>query len=232
MFQIRRSSQRGHFNHGWLDTYHTFSFGDYFDPSFINFATLRVMNEDHVAPGTGFGMHPHRDMEIITYVLSGELQHRDSLGNGEILKAGEVQTMSAGKGILHSEFNPSRSQEVHLYQLWIMPRQKGLESRYAQKPFDPEGRRNRWQRIVSPTGEDGSLSIQQEASIFLANLEGGHSLDYRLHPQRSTWLQLLRGEVELNGENLHAGDGVAIHEENQIELRSQAGTELMLFDLR
>src|SRR5436190_17208179 len=168
MFNIRKSSDRGHFNHGWLDTYHTFSFGDYYDPAQMGFRSLRVMNEDRVAPGGGFGMHGHRDMEIVTLVLSGALEHKDSLGHGEALRPGELQHMTAGRGIRHSEFNPSATESVHLYQIWLLPRVAGLPPSYSQKAFDPAQRNGQWQLVASPDGADGSLRIEQEARIYLA----------------------------------------------------------------
>src|SRR5262245_30391638 len=170
MLSIRKSADRGHFNHGWLDTYHTFSFGDYYDPEQMGFRALRVINEDRVAPGTGFGMHGHHDMEIVTIVLSGALEHKDSLGNGEVLRPGEFQRMTAGRGIRHSEFNPSATEPVHLYQIWLLPRQPRLPPSYEQKPFDPAARSGRWQLVASRDGADGSLTIQQDARIYLANL--------------------------------------------------------------
>src|SRR6266550_4570151 len=170
MFSIRKSSDRGHFDHGWLNTYHTFSFADYYDPAHMGFRSLRVINEDRVAPGAGFGMHGHRDMEIVTCVLSGALEHKDSLGHGEVLRPGEFQHMSAGRGIRHSEFNPSATEPVHLYQIWLLPRESGLEPSYAQKAFDPAHRTGRWQLVASPNGADGSLKIQQDARIYLANI--------------------------------------------------------------
>jgi redox-sensitive bicupin YhaK (pirin superfamily) len=231
MFQIRRADQRGHFNHGWLDTFHTFSFADYYDPQKMGFRSLRVMNEDRVRGGTGFGMHPHHDMEIVTYVLDGQLQHRDSLGNGEVLKAGEVQTMTAGEGIRHSEFNPSRGEEVHLYQIWLLPRERGLAPKYAQRSFPKGERLNRWQTVVSGRGDSESLSIQQDASILLADLESGKKLDYSLSPGRAAWVQVLRGEIEISGERLSPGDGVAVSDESRIEIHGTTDSEVMLFDL-
>src|SRR4029453_9301558 len=171
-----KSADRGHLNHGWLDTYHTFSFGDYYDPAQMGFRALRVINEDRVAPGQGFGMHGHRDMEIVTYVLSGALEHKDSLGHGEVLRPGELQHMSAGTGIGNSEFNPSAREPVHLYQIWLLPRAAGLKPSYSQKSFAPEGRAGRWQLVASPDGADGSLTIQQDAQIHLAELGSGSQL--------------------------------------------------------
>lgn len=232
MFTIRRANRRGHFNHGWLDTWHTFSFADYYDPEMMGFYSLRVMNEDRVGFGAGFGMHPHRDMEIITYVLEGELQHKDSLGNGAVIHTGELQQMTAGTGVLHSEFNPSPSQEVHLYQIWLHPRQKGLKPSYDQRRFDPKLRVNRWQTVASPDGQENSLTIQQDASLMLANLEAGHQLVYDFAPKHGGWLQILRGGLTSNGEPLHPGDGVAIEDENRLVVEATSDAEVLLFDLK
>lgn len=231
MLRIRRGRDRGHFNHGWLDTYHTFSFGDYFDPDQMAFRSLRVMNEDRVQPGQGFGMHGHRDMEIVTYVLSGALEHRDSLGNGSVLRPGELQRMTAGSGIRHSEFNPSASEPVHLYQIWLLPERKGLEPSYDQRPFPAAGRRGKWQLTASPDGRDGSLAIRQDAEIYLAELAPGESLDFALKSGRHAWLQTLRGDVQVNGQPLAAGDGAAISEESSLSVRADGAAEVMLFNL-
>jgi len=232
MITPRKSSDRGHFDHGWLNTYHSFSFGDYYNPAQMGFRALRVINEDRVAPGTGFGMHGHRDMEIVTLVLSGALAHKDNLGNGESLRPGELQRMTAGRGIRHSEFNPSDSEPVHLYQIWLLPRAAGLPPSYEQKPFDPNARAGRWQLVASPTGESGSLTIQQDARILLANLAEGQTLDYQIPSGRHAWLQVLRGSLAANeSATLSAGDAVAASEEPQLTLRATASTEVMLFDL-
>ena len=231
MIAVRKANHRGHFNHGWLDTFHTFSFGDYYDPAHTQFRALRVMNEDRVAPGQGFGMHGHRDMEIVTYVLEGALEHRDSLGNGSVLRPGELQRMTAGRGIRHSEFNPSPSETVHLYQIWLLPEQPGLEPSYEQKPFSPQGRRNAWQLVASPNANQGSLAIHQDAHIYLAALQQGRELSYELSPGRHAWLQTLRGEVTVNGTQLGPGDGVAVSSEQQLAIHAAADGEVMLFDL-
>ena len=231
MIRIRRAADRGHFNHGWLDTFHTFSFGEYFDPAHHNFRALRVMNEDRVAPGQGFGMHGHRDMEIVTYVLSGALQHQDSLGNGEILRPGEFQRMSAGTGIRHSEFNPSATEPVHLYQIWLTPRQLGLQPGYEQKAFAESERLNRFRLVASPDGADGSLTIQQDARVFLATLSLGESISYEMAPERCAWLQVLRGRVMLNDISLETSDGAAVSDEKPLFLSPLEPTEVMLFEL-
>lgn len=231
MFQVRKGTERGHFNHGWLDTYHTFSFGDYHDPRYTHFRALRVMNEDRVEPGEGFGMHPHRDMEIVTYVLSGALEHKDSMGNGEVLRPGEFQRMSAGTGILHSEFNPSKTEPVHLYQIWLFPQHKGIQPGYEQRAFPEAEKQGRLRVVASPDGRDGSLVIHQDASVFLSSLDADQNLRHELTPGRHAWLQVLRGAIDLNGDHLRAGDGVAVSEESAISVRATQPTEVMLFDL-
>lgn len=231
MIQIRRANARGHLDHGWLDTFHTFSFGSYFDPDYTSFRALRVMNEDRVAPGQGFGMHGHRDMEIVTYVLSGALQHKDSLGNGEILRPGEFQRMSAGTGIRHSEFNPSETEPVHLYQIWLLPNREGLQPSYEQKPLPNLGQRGVWQVVASPDGANGMLTIQTDARISLASLSVGQSIHQEIATGRHAWLQMLRGEVSLNGTLLKTSDGAAISNERQLHIVASQDAEVMLFDL-
>jgi redox-sensitive bicupin YhaK (pirin superfamily) len=231
MVAIRRAQDRGHFNHGWLDTYHTFSFGDYFDPAHTQLRSLRVMNEDRVAPGQGFGMHGHRDMEIVTYVLDGALEHRDSLGNGSVLMPGELQRMTAGTGIRHSEFNPSPNEPVHLYQIWLLPERPGLAPGYEQKPFPRAARQNRWQLVASPTAESGSLTIHQDARLYLAELSAGKSLTHTIDAGRLAWLQVLRGAVRFDNEQLTAGDGAAISDQSPLQVTAEAPAELLLFDL-
>lgn len=231
MLQVRRSNQRGHFDHGWLNTFHTFSFSEYYDPQWTQFRSLRVMNEDVVAPGQGFGMHGHRDMEIITYVLSGQLQHRDSLGNGDILGVGELQHMTAGSGIRHSEFNPSASEPVHLYQIWLLPDRPGLPPRYEQTRFNPQEMAGQLRLVASPDGAEGSLSIHQDARLYLATLETGATVSRALSSDRYAWLQVLRGEVDVGGERLSAGDGAAVSDENELQVAARSAAEVMLFDL-
>ena len=231
MFVLRKSADRGHFNHGWLDTYHTFSFGDYYDPTHMGFRALRVINEDRIAPGGGFGMHGHRDMEIVTCVLSGALEHKDSLGHGEVLRPGEFQHMSAGRGIRHSEFNPSTTEPTHLYQIWLLPREPGLAPSYSQKAFDPAGRDDRWQLVASPDGAEGSLKIQQDARIYLSTLAEGRDQTFDLANGRHAWLQVLHGSVDANGTSLVAGDALAASSEAQLLLHASSKSEVMLFDL-
>ena len=231
MIQIRKAADRGHANHGWLDTHHTFSFSTYHDPAHMRFRALRVMNEDVVAPGQGFGTHPHNDMEIVTYVLSGALEHRDSMGNGEVLRPGEFQRMSAGTGITHSEFNPSSTEPVHLYQIWLFPESKGITPSYEQKAFPQTGRKNRLQLVASREAADGSLLIHQDARIFLADVAAGQQVSHRLETGRHAWLQVLRGSVTLNGQTLDTSDGAAVSEETALTIHASADAEIMLFDL-
>jgi redox-sensitive bicupin YhaK (pirin superfamily) len=231
MITLRPGNDRGHFNHGWLDTFHTFSFADYFDPAHHQFHTLRVINEDRVAPGQGFGMHGHRDMEIVTIVLEGALEHRDSLGNGEVLRPGEVQRMTAGTGIRHSEFNPSPTEPVHLYQIWLFPKAKNLTPGYEQKALDPAGKRNRLQLVASPDGRDGALSIQQDADLYLSELTPGANVTHPLRSGRVAWLQILRGAASVNGQKLVAGDGAAIENESALAITADDNAEILLFDL-
>lgn len=229
--QVRPRQDRGQFDHGWLKTAHTFSFGHYFDPQWHRFRALRVMNEDVVQPGQGFGMHGHQDMEILTWVLEGELEHRDNLGHGERLQPGEMQWMSAGSGIRHSEFNPSSEHPVHLYQIWLLPDRAGHTPAYDQKAFAAEGRRNQWQILASPDGRNNSLTIRQDATVAVAHLDAGASLETRLPENRYGWLQVLKGEVQLETQKLTAGDGVAISDHAGFTLQSTPGAEVMWFDL-
>jgi quercetin 2,3-dioxygenase len=231
MIHIRQAADRGHFNHGWLETYHTFSFADYHDPRHMQFRALRVMNEDRVQPGRGFGTHPHRDMEIVTYVLSGALEHRDSMGNGEVLRPGEFQRMSAGTGITHSEFNPSPAEPVHLYQIWLLPERKGIEPSYEQKSFPAQERHNRLRLVAAPDAADGSLLIHQDARIFLASLDRAERITHSIAEGRFAWLQVLRGEVALNGQELQTGDGAAISDLSELTIEATRNAEIMLFDL-
>jgi redox-sensitive bicupin YhaK (pirin superfamily) len=231
MIRIRKSSERGHFDHGWLDTYHTFSFSGYCDPNHQGFRSLRVINEDRVAPGQGFDTHGHRDMEIITYVLEGTLAHRDSLGSLGMLRPGELQHMTAGTGIMHSEFNPSETEPVHLYQIWLFPERRGLAPSYEQKAFPEAERTNQLRVVASPDGQDGSLVIRQGARLFLGSLNKGRELTHSLPTARHAWLQVLRGGVELNGINLAAGDGAAVSDESALSIRVLTPSEVLLFDL-
>ncbi len=231
MVRVRRGMERGHFDHGWLNTYHTFSFAGYQDRAQMGFRSLRVMNEDWIAPGRGFGAHPHENMEIVTYVLSGELAHKDSLGTGSTIRPGELQRMTAGTGIVHSEFNPSMREPVHLYQIWMYPERAGLEPSYEQKAFPEEERRGRLRLVASPDGRDGSLSIRQDARLYLALMEGGEEISHELGPGRYAWVQVLRGEVALGELALSAGDGAAIAEEPGLRIQAGGQAEVLVFDL-
>lgn len=234
MITIRRSDERGHFDHGWLDTFHTFSFGDYRDARHMGFRVLRVINEDWVHPGKGFGMHPHRDMEIITYVLSGRLEHRDSLGNGAVIQPGRVQYMAAGSGILHSEQNPSPTEPVHLMQIWILPDKKGLPPRYEDREF-PQARDagdvGGFTLLASGDGRDGSIRINQDASLLAARLRDGQQITHTLANGRHAWVQVLHGSVALGGQTLEVGDAAAISDEMSIAVKAIGEAELLAFDL-
>lgn len=231
MINVRKANDRGHANHGWLDTYHTFSFAGYVDRDHVQFRSLRVMNEDRVAPGQGFGTHPHNDMEIVTYVLEGALEHKDSMGNGEVLRPGEFQRMTAGTGITHSEFNPSADEPVHLYQIWLFPDRKGHTPSYEQKRFPDEQLSNRLRVVASPDAEDGSLMIHQDAKVFLSKLDAGAVVEHPLGESRHAWLQVLRGKVTLNGQSLATSDGAAVSEERMLKIEADKDAEIMLFDL-
>jgi redox-sensitive bicupin YhaK (pirin superfamily) len=231
MIAVRRASERGHGQHGWLDTYHTFSFNDYYDPRQMGFRVLRVINEDRVEPGQGFGTHGHRDMEIISYVLDGALAHRDSLGNGSVLRPGEFQCMTAGTGIRHSEFNPSDPEPVHFYQIWLLPDRPGLAPSYDQRAFPEEERRGRLRVVASPDGRDGSLTIHQDAEVFLSSLAAGERVTHELAPGRHAWLQVLRGSARLNRVPLASSDGAAVSDESSLTVLATETCEVMLFDL-
>ncbi len=234
MINVRRSEERGRANHGWLDTRHTFSFADYYDPEFMGFRSLRVINEDRVAPGAGFGRHGHRDMEILTYVLEGSLAHKDSAGHEQTLGPNEIQRMSAGTGILHSEFNASRTEPVHFFQIWIEPATSGTEPAYEQIRFDPNEKQNRWKRLAGPGNGDNAARINQDAQVFVAELAKGADMEYVLDPNRAAWVHVVRGEVTVNGVALRTGDAAAITDEQKLILAGGApnSSEVLLFDLR
>jgi redox-sensitive bicupin YhaK (pirin superfamily) len=231
MIHVSKAQERGHFNHGWLDTYHTFSFADYYDPARMGFRSLRVINEDRVQPGRGFGTHGHRDMEIVTCVLEGALEHRDSLGNGSVLRAGDLQRMTAGTGVRHSEFNPSDAEPVHLYQIWLLPERRGLEPGYEERRFDAGEKWNRLRLVASRDGRLDSLTIHQDADLYLSTLEPGQRVGHAFGPGRHGWLQVLRGRVEANGVALAEGDGAAVSEEALLEFAGASPSEVLLFDL-
>lgn len=231
MITIRKAEDRGHFNHGWLDTYHTFSFDQYYDPSHMHFGSLRVINEDRVAPGHGFPKHSHRDMEIITYVLEGELAHSDSMGNGSTIKPGEVQRMTAGTGVAHSEANPSPTEAVHLLQIWIMPNARELQPGYEQKMFPDELKQGKLCLIASQDGREGSVTIHQDTDVYSAKLDSGQQVTHPLKEKRNAWLQVARGAVAVNGVDLKQGDGAAIKDEANVEIGSSEPAEVLLFDM-
>ena len=234
MITIRPSEDRGHTKIGWLDSWHSFSFDRYFDPEHMNFRSLRVINEDFVAPGAGFPMHAHRDMEIITYLLQGALEHKDSMGNGSIIRPGEVQRMTAGTGVMHSEFNPSGEKRAHLLQIWIMPEQMQLTPGYEQKKFSRETMTGAWQLLAAREPREGALTIHQDTELYVARVRGGESLAYSLRPGRHAWLQIADGALELDGRSIHAGDGVAISNQPAFNLTVSPGSpdaEVLLFDL-
>jgi redox-sensitive bicupin YhaK (pirin superfamily) len=230
MINVRRSDERGSSRFNWLDSRHTFSFGDYYDPRHVGYSSLRVINEDRVTPGAGFPTHSHRDMEIITYVLEGALAHKDSTGTSSVIRVGDVQRMSAGTGISHSEYNASKTEPVHFLQIWIMPNQTGLEPGYEQRSFDLNEASGKWILVAAPNG-NGVLKIHQKAELSLAVLPKGRELDYQLSAGRHAWLQVARGKVTLNGALLEAGDGAAIDNESVVHLTAVDQSEVLLFDL-
>ena len=230
MITLRKSEERGHAGHGWLDSHHTFSFADYYDPEHTHFRSLRVINEDVVAPEMGFSMHPHRDMEIITYVISGALRHRDSMGNTAVMRAGDVQRISAGSGIMHSEVNESPKEPVHLLQIWIMPDHKGAKPAYAEKSF-AQAEPGRLHLVASKTGRDGSIPINQNADLLLGKLKDGEAVRHTLAEGRHAWVQVIQGELEANGTRLGPGDAVAISKADALNLSASKPSDFLLFDL-
>lgn len=231
MITIRDHLERGQSREGWLDSRHTFSFSDYHDPAHMGFRSLRVINEDRVAPGAGFPRHGHRDMDIISYVLEGELEHQDSLGNGAVIRPGDVQRMSAGTGILHSEFNPSKTEPVHFLQIWIIPDRDGLPPSYEQKAFPIAERRGRLRMVAAPRAEDGAVTLHQDARLFIADMAPGQRVTHEVGRGRGIWVQLARGNVSLNGKQLREGDGAAMEQEPLVTLEADSEAELLLFDL-
>jgi redox-sensitive bicupin YhaK (pirin superfamily) len=230
MMKVRKANERGHAEHGWLDSYHTFSFANYYDPQWMGFRSLRVINDDLVMPGMGFGKHPHRDMEIITYVLSGALEHKDSMGNGRVIRAGDLQYMAAGTGVQHSEFNPAKDEAVHFLQIWIQPDRQGVKPRYAEKSFSnaPAGKLH---LVTNKAGRDGSIAIHQDADLWLAKLEAGNRVSHTLGRGRQVWVHVAEGEVALNGKKLEGGDGAALTEPGELELTAAKPAQVLLFDL-
>jgi redox-sensitive bicupin YhaK (pirin superfamily) len=232
MITIRKAEERGHFDFGWLNTYHTFSFGEYFDPKHTRFRTLRVINEDFVQPGHGFPTHGHRDMEIVTCILQGALEHRDNMGSGSIIRRGDAQRMSAGTGVMHSEANPSPDEPVHLLQIWIFPSEQNMQPEYEEKKFSDDEKRNLLRLIVSPDGSEGSVKIHQDARIYASLLDDRQEVEHRLENGRSAWLQVAAGSVSLNGVVLKQGDGAAVSQESNLRIAAQGPAEVLLFDLK
>jgi quercetin 2,3-dioxygenase len=231
MINVRPSEERGGGDYGWLNTRHTFSFNTYHDPKFMGFRSLRVINEDRVAPGQGFPTHPHRDMEIITYILEGAIAHKDSLGTGSVIRPGDGQRISAGSGILHSEANPSKTEGVHFLQIWILPDRQGIKPSYEQKAFRKDEKRGKLRLIASPTGKDGSVTIHQDAKLYVTLLGPGETVTHQMEPDRHAWIQIAKGSVELNGKVLKQGDGAAVSNEKQLTLKGTEDAEVLLFDL-
>jgi quercetin 2,3-dioxygenase len=231
MITIRPGNERGGGDYGWLNTRHSFSFDQYYDQRFMGFRSLRVINEDFVEPGHGFPMHPHRDIEIITYLLEGALEHNDSVGNGSIIRPGDGQRMSAGRGVRHSEANPSKTEAAHLLQIWILPSERGLEPSYEQKAFPAEEKRGKLRLIAGPDGKDSSVTIHQDARLYVALLSPGQQVQHDLAPGRYAWLQVAKGAVELNGKPLSQGDGAAVSEEPKLTIKGTEDAEILLFDL-
>ncbi|HEX2679599.1 MAG TPA: pirin family protein [Polyangiales bacterium] len=231
MITLRKAEARGHAEHGWLDSYHTFSFADYHDPKHMGFRGLRVINEDRVQPGRGFGTHPHRDMEIISYVLEGAISHRDSMGTGSVIRPGDVQRMSAGTGVTHSEQNASQSEPVHFLQIWLVPSARGLAPGYAQKTFTDEEKRGRLRLVASPDARDASIAVNTDASLYAGTFSAGERAEHVLAPQRHAWVQVARGALRVNGRDVKAGDGVAISDEPSVVIEGTSGGEALLFDL-
>ncbi|QXE92878.1 pirin family protein [Geomonas subterranea] len=231
MIAIRRSADRGHADHGWLDTYHTFSFADYYDPRHMGFRNLRVINEDRVKPGVGFPTHPHRDMEIISYVLEGALAHRDSMGTGSVIRPGDVQRMSAGTGITHSEFNHSKDAPLHFFQIWILPERTGIAPGYEQKFFPDQEKRGCLRIVASPDGRDGSVTINQDTRLYATLLDPGEEIVHRLPAGQHAWVQVARGKLLVNGHLLEAGDGAAVSNEDLLRLTAKEAAEALVFEL-
>jgi redox-sensitive bicupin YhaK (pirin superfamily) len=231
MITLRPSNERGHANHGWLDSHHTFSFANYYDPEHMGFRALRVINEDRVAPGRGFGTHPHRDMEIISYVLSGSLAHKDSMGNAATIQTGEVQRITAGTGIAHSEFNPSDTDPVHFLQIWILPDATGLTPSYDETLFSAADKQGQWRQVASQMPVEGAVHINQDVDIYATVLTTGDRQPFELRPGRYGWVQVTNGKISLNGHSLEAGDGAAISDETQLDIQAHSDAEVLLFDL-
>ncbi|MFS4459163.1 pirin family protein [Bdellovibrio sp. HCB2-146] len=231
MLTIRKSNDRGLAEHGWLKSRHTFSFAEYYDPQHMGFGPLRVINEDRISGGTGFDTHPHRDMEIISYVISGALRHKDSMGNVALIKPGEVQRMSAGTGVFHSEYNEMQGEETHFFQIWIMPNKRGVAPGYGQKSFEKELDSQKLVHVISPDGKDGSIGIHQDADMYISRLKNSESLTFNLPEQRKLWIQLVKGSVTVNGEKIETGDAIAAQDIGKADITASADSEMILFEL-
>jgi redox-sensitive bicupin YhaK (pirin superfamily) len=231
MLTVRRAEDRGHANYGWLDTWHTFSFADYYDPKHMGFRALRVINEDRVQPGKGFGTHGHRDMEIISYVLAGSLEHKDSMGTGSVIRPGDLQRMSAGTGVMHSEYNASKTEPVHFLQIWLTPDKNGIAPSYEQKTLPAEDKRGMLRLVASPQGAEGSVTIHADAHVYASALDAGHRMEHVVLPGRHAWIQVVRGRLELNGVDLAAGDGASTSDAGSVAMTGTEGAEVLLFDL-
>jgi redox-sensitive bicupin YhaK (pirin superfamily) len=231
MMLVRKSNERGLAEHGWLKSRHTFSFAEYYDPQYMGFGPLRVINEDRIRGGTGFDTHPHRDMEIISYVISGSLKHEDSMGNEAVIRPGEVQRMSAGTGVRHSEYNEKADEEAHFFQIWIMPNQQGVEPGYGQKSFEKELSTQKLVHVISPTGSDGSISIHQDANMYISRLKKSESLDFAMKPERKLWIQLVKGSVRVNDQEIQTGDAIAAKDIANANITASEDSEMILFDL-
>jgi redox-sensitive bicupin YhaK (pirin superfamily) len=231
MLNIRPAEQRGHAEHGWLDSHHSFSFAEYYDPAHMGFGALRVINEDRVAPAMGFGAHPHRDMEIISYVLEGALQHRDSMGTGSVIRPGDVQRMSAGSGVTHSEYNASKTEPVHFLQIWLVPSERGIKPSYEQRAFSSESKQGRLRVVAAPDGRDGSVTLHTDAVLYAGLFEPGERAELELADNRRAWVQVARGQVRIDGSVLKAGDGAAISQETKLVIEGVEPAEVLVFDL-
>jgi len=231
MITLRPVSERGQADYGWLKANYSFSFANYYDPKHMGFRALRVINEDYVSPSAGFPTHSHNDMEILTYVLEGAIEHRDSLGSGEVLRPGEVQYMSAGTGVRHSEFNPSKEEGLHLLQVWLLPNQEGLKPAYAQKPFPIQTQKNRLHLVASEDGRDGSIQVHTDAELYASSLENGVAVEHELRKGKYAWLQVARGGLKLNGTPMQQGDGAAVSDETKLKIEASEDAEFLLFDL-
>lgn len=231
MLQLRKSNERGFANHGWLKSRHTFSFAEYYDPKHMGFRSLRVINEDRIEGGTGFGAHPHRDMEIISYVVQGALEHQDSMGTRSVIRPGEVQRMSAGSGVMHSEYNANPDKESHFFQIWIQPNQKGGTPGYGQKSFEADLNSKKMVLVVSQEGREGSIAIKQDADLYISRLKQNEDIEFKLRPGRGAWIQVVRGRLSINGQDISAGDALSFESEELLKIKAEADSELLLFDL-